>query len=392
MDTLLLGILILLMLVLLVAVIALLFRRPQGDADLSTSLQNLAQAVQHDQAQTAVLAEKLAHLEPVTQAVGSIQVELRGLSERVSNVEQNQNQVRQGISALGTGLFETSLVAKSLVEATTAMRGELSRAKDDLTELHTHAKARQELEQRTAESIRHLEAIITGTQTKGTAGENILEVVFAKLPPDWQVRNFRVGDKTVEFGLRLPNGLVLPIDSKWPATHLLEQFTACDDIAEQQRLKTKIEKVVLNMAKEVRKYIDPNVTVNFGVAAVPDAIYDLCSSVHADVFQLNVMLVSYSMFIPYLLLVFQTILKTSQEIDLQRLEAHLQSTQGNIRALQDELEGRFSRALTMLNNSRNDMRVHLGKISSGFTSLGISAATSSAVAALDEPGSKEVSA
>jgi len=303
METLLLGLLILLI-VLLIAVLVILFwllRRPEQEV------------------QTAVLAEKLSQLEPVTRAVHDIRL--------------------------------------------------------GLTELQTYAKARGELEQRTAESIRRLESIIAGTQSKGVAGENILEAVLSKLPPDWQVRDFRVGNKTVEFGLRLPNNLVLPIDSKWPATNLLEQFAACEDPAEQERLKAQIERVVLNKAREVKKYVDPNITVNFGIAAVPDAVYDLCSGVQADAFRLNVALISYSMLLPYLLLVFQTMLKASQSIDLQRLNAYLQSAQENIEALQEELEGRLSRAITMLTNSRNDMSMYLSRINSGLTSLQTGATT-----------------
>jgi DNA recombination protein RmuC len=252
-----------------------------------------------------------------------------------------------------------------------------------LTELQAYARARHDLERQTAESIRRLEAVIAGTQTKGAAGENILELVFAKLPSEWQVRNFRVGNKTVEFGLRLPNNLLLPIDSKWPATNLLEEFAGCDDPGEQQRLKSRIESAVLSKAREVKKYIDPGVTVNFGVAAVPDAIYELCSGVQADLFHLNVVLVSYSMFVPYLLLVFQTMLKTSQSIDVQRLDAYLRNAQDSVEALQDEIEGRFSRALTMLANSRNDMSVHLSKVSSGLTSLQVGAANPGADALMD---------
>lgn len=268
--------------------------------------------------ETAVITEKLTRLEPVSQAVANIQ---------------------QG-----------------------------------LTEIHAYTRARQDLEQQTADSIRRLEMIIAGTQTKGAAGENILETVFADLPAEWQVRNFRVGDKSVEFALRLPNNLVLPIDSKWPATHLLEQFKACEDPEELRKLKTQIERAVLDKAKEVRKYIDPNVTVNFGVAAVPDAVYDLATGVQADVFQLNVVLIGYSMFVPYLLLVFQTILKTSQSIDMQRLDSYLKSADENIQAAQGELEGRFSRALTMLTNSRDELSVLLSKVRSGLTSVQISAA------------------
>ena len=388
MDTLLLGILIFLIIVLLVAAVVLYLklRKPQNAADISTPLQNLTQVVQSGQTQTAVLTEKISHLEPVTQIVGGVQLELKGLSERVAKVEQNQNAVGQNIQALGTGLAQASTATSSLIEATAAMRNELSRAKDGLTELQTFAKARQEIEQRTAESIKRLEMVIAGTQTKGVAGENILEFVFAKLPAEWQVRNFRVGNKSVEFGLRLPNNLILPIDSKWAATNLIEQLVNCDNPDEQQKLKAQIESAVMSKAKEVKKYIDPSLTVNFGIAAVPDAVYDACCGIQADVFQMNVVLVSYSMFVPYLLLVFQMVLKTSQNIDLEKLADYTKTAQENIKKLQEELEGRFSKAITMLNNSRGDMSTYLSKVSSSLTSLQSGANVLEAPAALREAG------
>lgn len=306
-----------LMLLLIVLVVLLL-----GAVLLLLAMQYLQLRSSQRDVQTAVITEKLSRLEPVSQAVANIQ--------------------------------------------------------HGLAELHAYTRARQDLERQTADSIRRLEMVIAGTQTKGMAGENILETVFANLPQEWQVRNFRVGDKAVEFALRLPNNLVLPIDSKWPATNLLERFAACEDLEEQRRLKAQIERAVLDKAKEVRKYIDPNVTVNFGIAAVPDAVYDLSTGVQADVFQLNVVLIGYSMFVPYLLLVFQTILKTSQSIDMQRLDAYLRSADENIQAAQTELEGRFSRGLTMLTNSRDELSVLLSKVRSGLTSVQISAARGTA--------------
>jgi DNA recombination protein RmuC len=386
---LLLGILIFFVVAFIVAVVVLYLklRKPQNVADISTPLQNLTQVVQSGQTQTAVLTEKISHLEPVTQIVGGVQLELKGLSERVAKVEQNQNTAGQNIQALGTGLAQASTATTSLIEATTAIRNELARAKDGLTELQTFAKARQEMEQRTAESIKRLEMIIAGTQTKGTAGENILEFVFAKLPAEWQVRNFRVGNKSVEFGLRLPNNLILPIDSKWAATNLIEQLVNCDNPDEQQKLKAQIESAVMSKAKEVKKYIDPSLTVNFGIAAVPDAVYDACCGIQADVFQMNVVLVSYSMFVPYLLLVFQMVLKTSQNIDLEKLADYTKTAQENIKKLQEELEGRFSKAMTMLNNSRGDMSTYLSKVSSSLTSLQSGANVVEIPAALPEPSS-----
>jgi DNA recombination protein RmuC len=74
--------------------------------------------------------------------------------------------------------------------------------------------------------------------------------------------------------------------------------------------------VVLDRAAEIKKYIDPNLTSNFGIAAVPDSVFELCSEILPDLIQLNVVLISYSMFQPYLLLVFQTTLKTLKTLDL----------------------------------------------------------------------------
>ncbi len=273
--------------------------------------------------------------------------------------------VNQGVGIYATNtlsaITELKSLTTSLTDSTGAMRVELSRTKNDLTELQSHIKTNQEIDRQVADSVRRLETVIAGTQTKGSAGENVLEVVFSKLPIEWQVRDFKIGGKSVEFALKLPNNLIMPIDSKWAATHLLEQFLNTDDIQEQQRFKKAIEDVVLSKAKEVRKYLDPSVTVNFGVAVVPDAVYDLCAGIQADIFQLNVVIVSYSMFVPYLLLVFQTTLKSSQSIDLQKLDTYLKTAHESIQVMQDELDGRFSRAVTMINNSRDDMRAILGQ-------------------------------
>ena len=321
----------------------------------------------------AVIVVLLAVLWVVLKALHDVQLELRGVNERVSGMENNQARVDQGIGDLRTGLAKTDSATARLMSATTVIHDQLLRAKEGVAQLQTHSHARQGLEEQTAESIKRLEAVIAGTQSKGAAGENILETLFARLPAEWQVRDFQVGNKSVEFGLRLPNRLVLPIDSKWPATNLIETFLATEDSNERQRVKARIEAAVRDKAKEVRKYIDPNVTVNFGIAAVPDAVYELCTRVQTDVLQWNVALVSYSMVVPYLLLVFQTVLRSAQTVDTQKLDACLRSIEDGITAMQAELDGRFSRALTMIDNSRSELRAHLGRVAGGLTSLQIAA-------------------
>jgi len=331
-------------LVLLVVLVFVLLAqvRKMNTGNSAEAVGRLANAMQQEQSQLAALNARVASLEPLTGSVQAMQVETRAVAERISMVEQGQQSMHRGVGSLTN-------------QSTSA-----------LTELKTITQA---ADAAMAESIRRLEMIIAGTQSKGAAGENILEMVFAKLPPSWQMRNFKVDGKPVEFALRLPNELVLPIDSKWPATHLMEQLASSEDLAEQQRLKKEIESAVLAKAREVRKYVDPTVTVNFGVAVVPDSVYDLCYGIQADVFQIGVVLVSYSMFVPYLLLVFQTMLKSSQGLDMQRMEAYLHTVSESIQAVQDELDGRFSRAITMLSNSRDDMRAHLSKASSSAAGL-----------------------
>ena len=288
----------------------------------------------------------------------------RGL--RTRDLEERLNHMQMSMA-------ELQVHAQTRRSETQSLAQSIGHVYNGLTELRTFVSARQDMERQTMDSIRRLEAIIAGTQTKGAAGENIIDVVFSRLPAEWQVRDFTLANRTVEFGLRLPNRLILPIDSKWAATDLLERFTESDDLREKQGLKRQIERAVLHKAREVKKYLDPNLTTAFGVAVVPDAVYDLCTGIQPDVFAMNVVLISYSLFVPYLLLVFQTVLKSTQHIDIQRLEAFLGSVEENLEAMQGELEGRYSRALTMLENSGSEMRAQLSQVRSGLSGLQVTA-------------------
>lgn len=367
------GAMTLVTLLVLIAVVVMVYLQSSKPGQGPEGIQPLNETLHQQQLQIAMLIEKINSLTPVNQNVNSLQSEIRGLTERISTVENRQSSVQQGVGDLATSsqssLAELKSLTNQLGEVTAVMRSELAVARTDLTTLNTHARARQEMEAQTADSIHRLETIIAGTQTKGTAGENILELVFGKLPQEWQVRDFKVNGKPVEFGLRLPNNLILPIDSKWAATHLLEQFTAAEDPQEQRRLKKEIEDAVLQKAREVKKYIDPGQTVNFGVAVVPDSIFDLTYGVQPEAFKMNIVLISYSMVVPYLLLVFQTTLRSTQNVDYQKLEAYLQTVEESVLAIQDELDGRYSRAVTMLANSRDEIRALISKANSSLTAL-----------------------
>ena len=350
-------------------------RAAPGSAEIAAHLQSVSQSLSQGTIQAAAMAERLTQLEPVAKTLLAVHVELRGLVERLSTVEQSQSSASRGVgdlsAASASGFSELRAVASALSDATTAVRAELARASNDLTEIKAHEKSDKELSARVAESVRRLETVIAGTQSKGAAGENILEQIFANLPLEWQVRDFKIGGKACEFGLRLPSNLILPIDSKWPATDLLERFASSTSLDEQRRLQKDIEACVLSKAKDVEKYLDPSVTMSMGVAVVPDAVYDLCPGARVDAFAMNVAVISYSMFTPYLLLVYQTALSASQTVDMQKLVSFLGTIEKVTRELHDEIDGRLSRGLTMIANSRDEMRVHAGKLGSSALALKI---------------------
>ncbi len=111
-------------------------------------------------------------------------------------------------------MASTGARTETLVEFANTIRDQLTEARKGLTELHSSAAARQDVELETPKSIRRIEAIIADTNTRGAAGENIIKAMFSRLPDEWQVYDVRVAGGVVEFGLQLPNTLVLPIDHK----------------------------------------------------------------------------------------------------------------------------------------------------------------------------------
>ena len=137
------------------------------------------------------------------------------------------------------------------MEFANTIRDQLTEARKGLTELRSSAAARQDVELETRKSIRRVEAVVAGTNTRDAIGENIIEAISSGLPAEWQVYDFRVAGGVVEFGLRSPNNLVLPIDHKWPAVDLLDGLAASDDPNEQARLKRQVQSAVRSKVIEV---------------------------------------------------------------------------------------------------------------------------------------------
>lgn len=261
------------------------------------------------------------------------------------------------------------MTGSSLIETTNEIRSELVSAQRDLAALQSELKARQELERRNADALRRMEMVIAGTQSKGAAGEHILEAIFCQLPVEWQVRNYRVQGGVVEFGLRLPNGMVLPIDSKIPATEQLARFLAAETAEVRQKLRGEIEKEVLRRVAEIRKYLDPDLTIGFGLAVVPDGVYELCGPVLGKASAVNVLVINYSLFLPYILLTYKIALAASADIDHYRLEGYLRGSEELMGQLEARLTGSFDASIRQLGNSRDEMLGMVSRLRAGLLAL-----------------------
>ena len=72
---------------------------------------------------------------------------------------------------------------------------------------------------------------------------------------------------------------------------------------------------------------------------------------------------------PYLLIVVQGALKASTTADLDLLANYLQAATEAAGKLREEVEGRLSRALTMMENSRDDLRAELANLQANLTGV-----------------------
>lgn len=234
----------------------------------------------------------------------------------------------------------------------------MSGARRALEELAVREQERRARQAEESEVIRRLSTVLAGGASKGRAGENVLREHLAQLPPGMLLTDVRVNGKVVEFGLVLPNGRTLPIDSKWSALAELEALEATEDPAEREARARDVERVVAARAKEVAQYLDPALTAPVAVAAIPDAAYAVLRRAHADAFAKGVVIVPYSSAVPVLLFLYSLVHRYGDAGDVQGCLSEVAALLGEMELI---VENRFARAATMIANGADEFRSHLGK-------------------------------
>lgn len=249
------------------------------------------------------------------------------------------------------------------------IREELVRTGRTLLAMQADFEARRRSEEESRLIVKRLESVIAGSYAKGRAGENILREAFKHFPAEMVEADFQVGGRVVEFGLKLYDGKVLPLDSKWPATSLALALDAEEDEARRRSIIADVEREVGKKVREAAGYIDPAKTVPWAVVALPDSIFSVCKRAFIEAHKARVLLMSYSMAVPYLLTFYSLHLQYSRSIDLDAVESHLAQIERQLDLAEQVIENRLARGSTMVNNAYVELGQITGRIRGSLGAL-----------------------
>jgi DNA recombination protein RmuC len=336
----------------------------------------------------AVMIRRPAATGP-SDAVLAALADLGALKSHVETVSSQQGALSQSLGMLQAAVqgVETK-VLESSAGVREAIGKDLSDARIVVERLKVDGEERRRMEEDVQASARRIETVLLGSRTRGAAGENILQDAFRQFPAEMIDMNFRVNGKVVEYALILANGKRLPIDSKWPSPELLDRLgDAMQDPAKEAALVQEIERILRLKVRDVRQYIDPAATIGFAVAAVPDPIFNACRRAHLEAYREGVILMPYSMTIPYVLALFRLHLQYARSIDLENLEGYLQQIDDNVTALDRLLENSIARGSTMIQNAFNDAKRNVGQMRGALAAL---RAVPQAAAVTPEPEVEEI--
>ena len=147
-----------------------------------------------------------------------------------------------------------------------------------------------------------LNRYLSGGALAGTFGEWALDAIIKDIfHPNQFIENAEVisgSGKRVEFAIKLPEGLLLPIDAKFPSG-LYDNYLSAVDTSNSQSTKTAIDAIrrhVINDANDINsKYIQSGITIELGIMFIPSEslmqLIDSISDIREQIFRDNRVLI-----------------------------------------------------------------------------------------------------
>src|SRR3989338_5420102 len=114
--------------------------------------------------------------------------------------------LKEALRSIESMQKDTHTIVASEVKMRDVLQSHLDETLKTVEKIKTDYEARRRLEEETRGYIMKMTDVLTGTKSKGIAGENILREAFKSFPVNMIKNNFRVKGKEVEFGLVLTGG------------------------------------------------------------------------------------------------------------------------------------------------------------------------------------------
>ena len=147
-----------------------------------------------------------------------------------------------------------------------------------------------------------LNRYLSGGALAGTFGEWSLDAIIKDIFHNNQfIANAEVipgSGKRVEFAIKLPEGLLLPIDAKFPSG-LFDNYLSAVDERNSQLIKTSTDAIRRHVQKDARdineKYIQAGITIELGIMYIPSEslmqLIDSIGNIREEIFRDNRVLI-----------------------------------------------------------------------------------------------------
>ena len=143
--------------------------------------------------------------------------------------------------------------------------------------------------------ISSIERTLTGTKSRGIAGEALLGLYLESSIKTGEVKkDLKIGTKIVEFAWKVNEAKYIPIDAKFPEIMtLVEEYDKSEDTAHQKSLSKKVKEKIKKEIENIQKYQNQPNTIGNCILAVPPSALQMSPELLSIGKEANVYLSSY---------------------------------------------------------------------------------------------------
>lgn len=326
-------------------------------------------------AKVVALEERTRHLPQVAQDLQILKERTEQLPTKIETVTGHTATLPSATKKLEGVDTKLEPLPQFVTDTTARLRG-LEEATRQVPETATKVAT---IEQRLGSlskiesGLEDLRGVFRSTTGRGQIGEDAVRSVLGHFPDDSWIEKLSLPTGVADFAVRMPNGLLLAIDSKTggaenvgdllKAVEALERardsgdddaVKGCEEAVE--RARELINNRVRKAARDIEKYVVPGKTTPFVVQALPDAVFDaLDASTRQE--SSEVVPVPYSLLHSMISAVRR--MQAHGEVDIARLSSAILKVRESKVRIEETVKNSVERAATMAQNAASAIRNEL---------------------------------